>query len=75
MTGHLNFGLNVTIWWYPPRPNVINVCSGDPRFVDDDGGKPGLWISVRRCERDRKIWNRLARALAAAGQPAPTLMD
>lgn len=51
-----------------------DVCTGDRRFVNDEGGKPGLWIPVRRCECDRKNWNRLARALADAGQPAPPLM-
>jgi hypothetical protein len=73
-TGHLNFSMRTTIWWEPRCPNVIKICTGDPRFVNDEGGKPGLWISVRRCQRDRKNWNRLARALADAGQLAPPLM-
>jgi hypothetical protein len=73
-TGHLNFDMRTTIWWEPKRPNVIKICTGDPRFVDDEGGKPGLWLPVRRCQRDRKNWNRLARALADAGQLAPPLM-
>ena len=53
---------------------MINICTGDRRFVNDEGGKPGLWLKVRRCQRNRKDWNRLARALADAGQLAPPLM-
>jgi hypothetical protein len=74
VSGHLYSKAGFTIWWEPKRPNVIKVCTGDRRFVDDEGRKPGLWIPIRRCERNRKNWNRLARALAAAGQPAPPLM-
>jgi len=74
VTGSINLDMKTTIWWEPKQPNVIKICTGDPRFVNDEGGKPGLWIPVRRCERDRKNWNRLARALADAGQLAPTLM-
>jgi len=46
VTGHLNFNMRTTIWWEPKRPNVIKICTGDPRFVNDEGGKPGLWIPV-----------------------------
>jgi hypothetical protein len=73
-TGHLNFDMKTTIWWEPRCPNVIKICTGDPRFVNDQGGKPGLWIPIKRCEHNRKNWNRLARALADAGQLAPPLM-
>ena len=71
---HLNLNFKATIWWEEKRPNVIKICTGDPRFVNDEGGKPGLWIAVRRSGCDRNNWNRLARALADAGQPAPPLM-
>ena len=40
-TGHLNFDMKTTIWWEPRCPNVIKICTGDPRFVNDQGGKPG----------------------------------
>ena len=74
-TGHLNFDMRTHhLAGSPKRPNVIKICTGNPRFVDDEGGKPGLWIPVRRCQRDRKNWNRLTRALADAGQLAPPLM-
>jgi hypothetical protein len=73
-TGHLNLNMRTTIWWEPRCPNVIKICTGDPRFVNDDGDKPGLWIPIRRCQRNRKNWNRLARALAKAGQLAPPMM-
>ncbi len=53
---------------------MIKICTGDPRFTDEEGGRPGLRISVRRCQRNRNLWNRLAQALAAVGQPAPPLI-
>jgi hypothetical protein len=64
--------IRFTIWWEPENPNVIKMCTGDPRFVNDEGGRPGLWISVRR--DNPNLWNRLARALAGADQPAPPLV-
>jgi hypothetical protein len=72
-TGFINFRPRKgTVWWEPDRqPDVIKLCIDDSRFVNDEGGRPGLWISVRRSNRN--LWNRLARALAAAGQPAPSL--
>ena len=75
MSSHMYINPRLTIWWEPKRPNVIKICAADPRFVNDEGRKPGLWIPIRRCQRDRNNWNRLARALAAAGQPAPPLMS
>lgn len=72
-TGHLSANLQVTIWWEPRNPNVIKICTGDRRFVNDNGGRPGLWISVRR--DNPNLWNCLARALAAAGQSAPALVS
>jgi hypothetical protein len=72
MSSYLNLDLRVTIWWEPKNPNVIKVCTGDPRFVNDEGKRPGLWISIRRS--DRNNWNRLARALADAGRPGPPLV-
>jgi hypothetical protein len=71
-SGFINSKISITIWWEPRNPNVIKLCTGDPRFVNDEGGRPGLWISIKRT--DRNNWNRLARALAAAGQPAPPLV-
>jgi hypothetical protein len=68
---HMKIGF--TIWWEPGNPNVIKVCTGDPRFVNDEGQRPGLWISVRRDNPNN--WNRLARALADAGQSVPPLVD
>jgi hypothetical protein len=73
-TGHLNWQVSLTIWWEPGRPDVINVCSGDRRLVSDHGGRPGLWIKVRRSSQNRSAWNRLAQALAEAGQSAPPLV-
>jgi hypothetical protein len=70
-SGYVRFQIDFTVWWEARRPNVIKVCTGDPRFVSDEGDRPGLWISVR--PDNPNLWNRLARALADAGQPAPPL--
>jgi hypothetical protein len=37
-TGHINIDMKTTFWWEPRSPNVINVCTGDARFVNDEGG-------------------------------------
>jgi hypothetical protein len=74
MTGYLNCTMKITIWWELHRPDVINICTGDRRFVNDEGGRPGLWLKVKRRQRSRVLWNRLARALADAGQPSPPLI-
>jgi len=72
-TGFINFKPKKgTVWWEPDKPNVIKLCIDDTRFVNDEGARPGLWISVK--SSDRNNWNRLARALAAAGQLAPPLI-
>jgi hypothetical protein len=53
---------------------MIKICTGDRRVVNgDEDGKPGLRIPIRRCQRNRNIWHRLARAIAAEGQPAPLI--
>jgi hypothetical protein len=72
LTGHIYVKAGLTIWWEPKRPDVIKICLSDRRFVDDEGGRAGLGIPVKRS--DRNNWNRLARALAAAGQLAPPLV-
>jgi hypothetical protein len=78
VSSFMNITLKVTIWWEERCPNVIKICTGDGRFVNDEGGRPGLWISVRRTRRGRVLWNRLARPLAAEaqlrGQPGPQLV-
>jgi hypothetical protein len=50
-TGFINFDAKTTVWWEPSKPNVIKVCIDDARFVNDEGGKPGLWISIKRSGR------------------------
>jgi hypothetical protein len=69
LSSHIHVNPWLTIWWEPRRPNVIKICTGDRRFVNDEGRKPGLWISIRRCQRNRNNWNRLARAIAARASP------
>ena len=66
MSIHINTTLKATVWWEEERPGVIKICTGDPRFVNDEGGRPGLWIAVKRSQRN--LWNRLARPLAAEAQ-------
>jgi hypothetical protein len=74
----MNITLKVTISWEERSPNVIKIYTGDRRFVNDEGAKPGLWISVRRIRRWCILWNRLARPLAAEaqrkGRSGPQLM-
>jgi hypothetical protein len=76
VSSHMNINLQLSIWWEERCPHVIKICTGDPRFTLGEGERgPGLWISIRRSDpRSRSTWNRIARALAAAGQPAPPLM-
>jgi hypothetical protein len=78
MSIFINTSLDATFWWEERRPNVIKICSDDERFVNDEGAKPGLWISVKRTRRGRVLWNRLARPLAAEaerrGRPGPPLI-
>jgi hypothetical protein len=62
----MNITLKVTIWWEERYPDVINICTGDRRFVNDEGARHGLWISIRRARRGRVLWNRLARLPAGA---------
>ena len=38
----MNITLKVTIWWEERHPNVIKICTGDRRFVNDQGAKHGL---------------------------------
>ena len=37
----VSWNISFTIWWEPRNPNVIKMCTGDPRFVNDEGGRPG----------------------------------
>lgn len=55
-TGHLNFNMKTTIWWEPRCPNVIKVCTGDPRFVNDEGGNTcqGLMLVANAWRRYRR---------------------
>ncbi len=75
----VSLDISFTIWWEPRNPNVIKMCTGDPRFVNDEGGRPGLWITFSSSPRSRHYnpayFNRLARALADAGQPGPPLVS
>jgi hypothetical protein len=38
----VGWDISFTIWWEPRNPNVIKMCTGDPRFVNADfhAGRP-----------------------------------
>ncbi|MGH3302539.1 MAG: hypothetical protein ACRDOK_12805 [Streptosporangiaceae bacterium] len=72
MAGQLNYTMKPTIWWDPTQPHVLKVCTGDARSTDENGGKPGLWITVKRGCR---AFERIARALRDSGQPHPRSTD
>jgi hypothetical protein len=66
--------------WYDPRQGGIHLTTtqkwedGSPMFTSDDSG-PGLHLIVnanpRSVDYNPRDYNRLARALRAAGKPAP----
>jgi hypothetical protein len=71
-SGFINFHpKKITLWCERSKPDVIKLCIDDGRFVNDEGAKAGMWISIHRS--DRNNWNRAVRALIAAGQYAPSL--
>jgi hypothetical protein len=49
----VSLDISFTIWWEPRNPNVIKMCTGDPRFVNETGGRPGLWITFSSSPRSR----------------------
>jgi hypothetical protein len=65
----------LTVWWNRDEPDRINLATNNPAIVDDDGGKPGLWIAVssnpRSADYNPNNFNRLGRWLADHGKPAP----
>lgn len=65
----------VTIWWAPAQPDRVHLTTGDPRFTDEHGGRAGLRVvfssNPRSADYNPGNFNRIARALAEAGIPAP----
>ena len=63
------------IFWDPGQPDRIHMATNDPAFVDEDGGKPGIRVvfsrNPRSADYNPATFNRLARALKAAGAAAP----
>lgn len=68
-------GSPFNIFWQPSQPDRIHMATNDERFVDEDGGKPGIRVvfssNPRSVDYNPSTFNRLARALAVAGAAAP----
>ena len=63
------------IFWHPGQPDRIHMATSDAAFVDEAGGKPGIRVvfssNPRSADYHPANFNRLARWLAAQGEPAP----
>lgn len=64
-----------TLWWREGEPDRIMLNTGDPRFTDQDGMRPGLWITFstnrRSADYDPKNYNRCVRFLRSQGAAVP----
>ena len=65
----------VTVTWNPKAPRRMLLATGDPRFTDENGGKPGLRTifsaNPKSADYDPAQFNRIARAMRSAGLDAP----
>jgi hypothetical protein len=65
----------VTVWWAPQETDRVHLTTGDPRFTDEAGGRLGLQVvfssNPKSADYNPGNFNRVARALADAGIPAP----
>lgn len=72
---YLKVDKTVTIWWDSKQPTRIHYTTNDPRFADAAGEKPGIRIvfssDPKSADFNPNNFNRCARALRAAGKPAP----
>lgn len=63
------------IFWSPTQPDRIHMATGDPRFTDETGGRPGIRVvfssNANSADYNPATFNRLARALAREGADAP----
>lgn len=63
------------IFWHPGQPDRIHMATNDPTFTDEQGAKPGIRVvfssNPRSVDYNPATFNRLARALSAAGAAAP----
>lgn len=64
--------------WFDQRDGTsihLTTATDDPRLVDEEGKRPGLRVvfssNPRSADYNPGNFNRCARALAAAGKPAP----
>ena len=63
------------VWFHEDTPDRIRLATNNPDIVGGDDGKPGLQIvfssNPRSADYHPANFNRLARWLAAHGEPAP----
>ena len=64
-----------SVWWHKDTPDRIRMATSDPAIRGEDGDKPGLQVvfssNPRSADYHPANFNRLARWLAAQGEPAP----
>ncbi len=64
-----------SVWWHEDTPDRIRMATSDPAIRGEDGDKPGLQVvfssNPRSADYHPANFNRLARWLAAQGEPAP----
>lgn len=62
-------------FWHHSQPDRIHLATKDPRFIDENGEKPGIRIvfssNPASADYNPANFNRIARALRAIGAPAP----
>jgi hypothetical protein len=72
---HILVTIAFTLWWREDEPDRIVLSTGDPRFSEEDGTRPGLWITFsanrRSADYDPKNYNRCVRFLRSQGIAAP----
>lgn len=63
------------IFWAASQPDRIHMATNDPDFLDENGARPGIRVvfssNPRSVDYNPATFNRLARALRAAGAEAP----
>jgi hypothetical protein len=72
---HVLVTITFTLWWREDEPDRIMLNTGDPRFTEEDGTRPGLWITFSENSRSADYnpgnYNRFVRFLRGQGIAAP----
>ena len=72
---HVPVTIAFTVRWREDEPGRIILNTGDLRFSEEDGTRPGLWITfsanTRSADYDPKNYNRCVRFLRGQGIAAP----